>query len=73
MKWQSYRNDVPRQQSSDHTTGTRTEPSGGKDLLHYCRLGDCWCSEKLSGISRSAGCVRLKCEYLNASQDTERC
>jgi len=37
--------------------------SDGRDLPHYCRPADCWCSEKLPGKNYPAGCIRFKCEY----------
>lgn len=41
----------------------------GKDLPHYCKKGNGWCSEKLPESNYPAGCVRLHCEHYHASQD----
>jgi len=35
----------------------------GEHLSHYCKTGDCWCSEKLTDRDYPSGCIKFKCKY----------
>ena|ERR1039457_3527211 len=38
-------------------------PHGGRDLPHYCKPGECWCSGKLQSSNYPVDCIRINCEY----------
>lgn len=52
----------------EETGGNIKETIDPKSFPHYCRPGDCWCSEKLAGANYPAGCIRHNCEYHQATQ-----